>query len=132
MTFKALVVEDNPLNMELIEELLAAKGWIVFKAYDTEEAKEILQGGFPDLIFLDIQLPGQDGLSFAAELREEHGTNLPPLIAITAHAMKGDEEKMLSAGFDYYLAKPYEFADFYRIIDLALADIENRDKGLSE
>jgi two-component system cell cycle response regulator DivK len=124
MMLRALVVEDNPLNMELMEELLLAKGWEVSKAFDVEEAKEVLRQGFPDLIFLDIQLPGQDGLSYAAQLRQEHGEALPPLIAITAHAMKGDEEKMLAAGFDYYLAKPFEFAEFYRVIDLAIARIK--------
>lgn len=123
MTLKVLVVEDNPLNMELMEELLLAKGWEVYKAYDVEEAKELLKQGLPDLMFLDIQLPGQDGLSYAAQLREEHGDALPPLIAITAHAMKGDEEKMLAAGFDYYLAKPFDFAEFFQVIDKALTRI---------
>ncbi|HHW06364.1 MAG TPA: response regulator [Clostridia bacterium] len=116
----ALVVEDNPLNMELIEELLLAKGWTVLKAYDVEEARQVVAAGLPDLIFLDIQLPGQDGLSYAAQLRMEYGAKVPPLIAITAQAMKGDGDKILAAGFDYYLPKPFEFAQFYRIIDEAL------------
>jgi len=116
----ALVVEDNPLNMELIEELLLAKGWTVWKASDVEEARQILAAGLPDLIFLDIQLPGQDGLSYAAQLRVEYGAQVPPLIAITAQAMKGDADKILAAGFDYYLPKPFDFSQFYRIIEEAL------------
>lgn len=121
MPLKALIVEDNLLNMELMEELLLAKGWQVLKAYDVDEAKDILREGYPDLIFLDIQLPGQDGLSYAIQLKKEKGAELPPLIAITAHAMKGDAEKMLAAGFDYYLAKPFDFKQFYQIIEEALA-----------
>lgn len=122
MPLKALVVEDNPLNMELMEELLLAKGWIVLKAYEVEEARKILEQGLPDLIFLDIQLPGQDGLSYAAQLRAEYGTLLPPLIAITAQAMKGDGEKILAAGFDYYLPKPFDFAQFYHLMEQALSN----------
>lgn len=121
MQLTALVVEDNPLNMELTEELLLAKGIKVSKAYNVDEAKPILAKGFPELIFIDIQLPGQDGLSYAKELRGEYGSHLPPLIAITAHAMKGDGQKILDAGFDYYLSKPIDFALFYQVLESALA-----------
>lgn len=117
MSLRALIVEDNTLNMELMEELLLAKGWKVDKAFNVDEAKEILKQGYPHIIFLDIQLPGQDGLSFGSQLREEKGGHLPPLVAVTAHAMVGDEEKILAAGFDYYLPKPLDFTMFNKILE---------------
>jgi len=114
---KALIVEDNPLNMELLEDLLTLHGFVVDKAENAEEAEEQLSLSRPDVIFLDIQLPGEDGISLAKRLKAQYGSDLPALVAVTAHAMRGDAEKILEAGFEYYLAKPIDFAEFNRLIE---------------
>ncbi|WP_227762760.1 response regulator [Zhaonella formicivorans] len=113
----ALVVEDNPLNLELLEEVLCSQGYHVLKAENAEEAEEMLQDSLPDVIFLDIQLPGIDGITFARKLRAEKGRALPPLIAVTAHAMQGDAEKIMGAGFDYYLPKPVNINNFLQLLN---------------
>lgn len=112
----ALIVEDNPLNMELLEDLLTINDFTVYKAENAEEAEEQLKEFMPDVIFLDIQLPGEDGISLAKRLLEQHGDNLPVLVAVTAHAMRGDAEKILGAGFKYYLAKPISFNEFNQLL----------------
>lgn len=114
---KALIVEDNPLNMELLEELLTLHGFAVGKAENAAEAEEQLRESRPDVIFLDIQLPGEDGISLAQRLKAEYGPDLPTLIAVTAHAMRGDAEKILEAGFEHYLAKPINFSEFNHLIE---------------
>lgn len=113
---EALVVEDNPLNMELLEAMLATQGIGVLKAENVEEAQAILAETTPDLIFLDVQLPGLDGLTFVKELRAQKGRDLPPIIAVTAHAMLGDGEKFLEAGFDYYLPKPINLDSLIQLL----------------
>lgn len=112
----ALVVEDNPLNLELMEEMLGVLGFKVLKAENAEEAAQVLQHALPEIIFLDIQLPGMDGISFARKLREANKA-LPPLIAVTAHTMPGDAEKILESGFDHYLAKPVNLKSLQYIIE---------------
>ena len=117
----ALVVEDNPLNMELMEELLGVHNFTIYKAENAIEAEEQIKKGMPDVIFLDIQLPGEDGLSLAKRLQAEYGDELSVLIAVTAHAMRGDAEKILEAGFSHYLAKPLDLKAFNRLLaDLGL------------
>lgn len=113
---EALVVEDNPLNMELLEAMLSTQGISVLKAENVEEARAILARMRPDYIFLDIQLPGMDGISFVKELRAQKGQDLPPIIAVTAHAMLGDGEKILEAGFDYYLPKPINLESLAKLL----------------
>lgn len=113
----ALIVEDNPLNMELLEDLLSLNGFTVFKAENAEEAEEQLKLCLPDVIFLDIQLPGEDGISLARRLKVQYEDNLPTLVAVTAHAMRGDAEKILEAGFDFYLAKPINFKEFNQLTE---------------
>ena len=112
----ALIVEDNPLNMELLEDLLTINDFTVYKAENAEEAEEQLKEFLPDVIFLDIQLPGEDGISLAKRLLEQYGDKLPVLVAVTAHAMRGDAEKILEAGFRYYLAKPISFSEFNKLL----------------
>lgn len=101
-----LVIEDNVLNLKMMTYLLEAKDYIVHTAMSAEEALEKLQKIKPALILMDIQLPGMDGLTLTQQLK----TNLKfydiPIIAITAYAMAGDEEKALRAGCDYYIPKP--------------------------
>jgi CheY-like chemotaxis protein len=112
----ALIVEDNPLNMELMEDLLTIYNFIIYKSENAEDAEELLKDIQPDVIFLDIQLPGMDGISLAKKLLSQYGNKLPALVAVTAHAIQGDAEKILEAGFHSYLPKPIDFSYFKELL----------------
>ena len=103
-----LVVEDNMLNLELISDLLEVHGYRVLKATAGAEALKQSQSEHPDLILMDIQLPGLDGLTITGILKDDPGTRDIPVIALTAHAMRGDEEKALQAGCNAYISKPID------------------------
>ena len=107
-----LVVEDNPQNLELVEFLLEEAGVEVRAAADAESATEILSSFRPDLVLMDMQLPGTDGLSLVRQLRRASSTVDLPIVALTAHAMRGDRERFLAGGCDGYLAKPIDTARF--------------------
>lgn len=106
MKEKILIVEDNPQNMRLIEMTLRARGYSLLKATDGEEALEMAIREKPDLIIMDLNLPKVSGLEVTRRLRQMPAFNHIPIIAVTAHAMKGDEEKIIEAGCDAYLPKP--------------------------
>ncbi len=107
-----LVVEDNPQNLELVEFLLEDAGFRVRKAVDAVELRRELTGGRPDLILMDIQLPGVDGVALTSEIRAQPKVEGLPIIALTAHAMRGDRERFLEAGFDGYISKPIDVSSF--------------------
>ena len=109
---KVLVVEDNPANMTLAIFLLASAGHTVLSAPDAETGLALARAERPDLILMDIQLPGMDGLEAAAVLKRDAATCAIPVIALTALAMKGDEERIRRAGCDGYIAKPMRYQDF--------------------
>ena len=106
MREKVLVVEDNAQNMRLIEMTLRKGGYTLLKATDGVEALDMATRLRPDLIIMDIQLPGMNGVEVTARLRRMPEFKTIPIIAVTAYAMKGDEEKFAKAGCDAYLAKP--------------------------
>ncbi|MFH1003727.1 MAG: response regulator [Chloroflexota bacterium] len=108
MKEKILIVEDNPKNMRLIEMTLQARGYTLLGATDGEEALEMATRLVPDLIIMDIQLPKMNGLEVTARLKRMPAMASVPVIAITAYAMKGDEEKAFQAGCDAYLPKPID------------------------
>ena len=108
MKKKILVVEDNPMNMRLIEMTLNAQNYTLLKATDGQEALAIARREQPDLIIMDINLPGINGLEVTRKLRETPEFKDTPIIGITAYAMKGDKEKVLEAGCDAYLSKPVD------------------------
>lgn len=112
---KILVVEDNPLNMELVIEILSSKGITVHKAVDGEEAIRKTEREVYDLILMDIELPGKDGVEVTKIIKVKY-KNMP-VIALTSYAMKGDKERFLSAGFDDYIAKPLDIPEFINKID---------------
>jgi len=114
------VVEDNPANMKLISELLRARGFTVLEAVGAEEALAKVRRIKPHLIVMDIQLPGMDGLACTRELKKDPSTADIPTIALTAHAMKGDEERAREAGCVAYISKPIDTADFARQIEAIL------------
>ena len=106
MKEKILIVEDNPLNMRLIEMTLRPKGYRLLGATDGEKALDMAVRENPDLIIMDISLPKVSGLEVTKRLRQMPAFDHIPIIAVTAHAMKGDEAKIIDAGCDAYLPKP--------------------------
>ncbi len=106
MKEKILIVEDNLQNMRLIEMTLRPKGYRLLTATDGEEALDMATREKPDLIIMDIYLPKVSGLEVTKRLRQMPAFNHVPIIAVTAHAMKGDKEKIIEAGCDAYLPKP--------------------------
>ena len=106
MKEKILIVEDNPLNMRLLQLVLGKKGYALSAAGSGGEALDVALREKPALIMMDIQLPGMNGLEVTRKLREIPEFAGTPIIAVTAYAMKGDKEKILSSGCDMYLSKP--------------------------
>ena len=109
---KILVVEDNQQNFGLVEVLLEDADFEVQRAVDADELRRRLSDGLPDLILMDIQLPGVDGLSLVAEIRGRSQLESLPIVALTAHAMRGDRERFLAAGCDGYISKPIDVGKF--------------------
>ena len=114
---KVLVVEDNPLNMELVVEILNSQGFVVDGAKDGEEAIQKAGKEVYDLIIMDIGLPGMNGVEATKIIRSKPGYKSKPVIALTAFAMKGDRERLLKDGFDAYVPKPIDLAEFVKVID---------------
>jgi CheY-like chemotaxis protein len=112
MKHRILVVEDNPLNLELVTDLLEANGYVVLAARTAEQGIHLACRLAPDLILMDLSLPGLDGLAATKALRSDPETRHLPIIALTAHTMKGDEQLALDAGCDGYLAKPIDTRSF--------------------
>ncbi|RJQ44054.1 MAG: response regulator [Gaiellales bacterium] len=120
---KILVVEDNEMNLELVSDLLEAKGFDVLQAQSGAEALLLAEAERPDLVLMDIQLPGMDGLEVTRRLKENPATNDIEVVALTAHAMLGDEERAREAGCSGYIAKPIDTRDFV----LTVSRFINRD-----
>jgi len=113
---KVLIVEDNSANMTLAVFLLQSAGHAVLSARDAEAGLTLARDEQPDLILMDIQLPGMDGLQATALLKRDDATRGIPVIALTALAMKGDEERIRAAGCDGYIAKPMRYQEFLATI----------------
>lgn len=124
-----LVVEDNEQNLELVEFLLDEAGLRVCKARDADEARAQLATAAPDLVLMDMQLPGTDGLSLVAEIRRNPATSHLLVVALTAHAMRGDRERFIAGGCDAYIAKPINVTSFVDEVRAALAGPLSRDAG---
>jgi len=107
-----LIVEDNRRSMLLIRDLLQIHGFRTLEAFDGEEGIARAKAERPDLILMDIQLPGMDGLTAVRLLRQDPVTAGIPVVALTAHAMKGDRERALKAGCNGYIAKPIDTRRF--------------------
>lgn len=109
---KILVVEDNPLNLELVRDILTDAGYEVLEAIDGAAGVEIAKLERPDLILMDIQLPGMDGLEATREIRMDPDTADTPIVALTAHAMIGEEAKARAAGCSGFITKPIQVRAF--------------------
>jgi two-component system, cell cycle response regulator DivK len=117
---RVLIIEDNPANMKLAVLLLHNVGHIALSAVDAETGIAVARADQPDLILMDIQLPGMDGLKATALLKQDPLTAHIPIIALTAMAMKADQEKSQIAGCDAYIAKPLRYAELHAAIDTLL------------
>jgi two-component system cell cycle response regulator DivK len=116
-----LIVEDNPANMTLAIFLLESAGHTVLSATDAEAGLTLANNAQPNLILMDIQLPGMDGLEAAALLKTGETTRAIPVIALTALAMKGDEDRIRAAGCDGYIAKPMRYKEFLETVSAHLS-----------
>ncbi len=108
MTPRVLIVEDNPLNRKLIRDILIFQGYDVVEAPSGEEGIELARVNAPDIVLMDLQLPGIDGYQTMRRLRAEPHSAPMAIIAVTAFAMKDDRDRALAAGFDGYLSKPID------------------------
>lgn len=120
---RILVIEDNAANMKLATLLLRNVGHTALCAVDAETGLTLARNDRPDLILMDIQLPGIDGLAATALLKQDPATASIPVIALTAMAMKADQEKSHIAGCDAYIAKPLRYQELYAAIDTLLAKV---------
>lgn len=114
---KVLVVEDNELNMRLFCDLLGAYGFTTFQCRDGAKAVEIARQELPDLIIMDIQLPEVSGLDITRWLKDDSKVAYIPVLAVTAFAMRADEQRVREAGCEGYLSKPIQIASFIRAVE---------------
>lgn len=118
---RVLVIEDNAANLTFAVFLLESASHEVMTATDAEAGLTLAKTQRPDLILMDIQLPGMDGLEATALLKRDDATRAIPVIALTALAMKGDEERIRAAGCDGYIAKPMNYREFLAAVSAQLA-----------
>jgi len=116
-----LVVEDNELNMKLFHDLLEAHGYNILQTKDGMEALQLAREHHPDLILMDIQLPEVSGLEVTKWIKEDETLKSIPVIAVTAFAMKGDEEKIREGGCEAYIAKPISVTSFLQTVQRFLS-----------
>ena len=123
MMARVLVIEDNGSNMKLATFLLESAGHTVLAATDAEAGIATAQAERPDLVLMDVQLPGMDGLQATAMLKADAETRSIPVIALTALAMKGDAERIQLAGCDGYIAKPMAYREFLETVERFLPGV---------
>ena len=121
MPKRVLIVEDNDLNMKLFHDLLEAHGYDILQTKDGMEALRLARLHHPDLILMDIQLPEVSGLEVTKWIKEDDDLRTIPIIAVTAFAMKGDEEKIREGGCEAYIAKPISVANFLQTVERFLS-----------
>jgi CheY-like chemotaxis protein len=114
---RILVVEDNPLNRLLVHDILELRGHAVVEAATVDEARELLQRERPDLLLLDVQIPGGGGEAVIREVRQRAELADLPIVAVTSLAMPGDRERLLSIGFQGYLSKPIDTRTFAAAVE---------------
>ena len=115
---RILVVEDNEKNMKLFRDVLGARGYRTLEATTGGEAVELATEQAPDLVLMDIQMPGVDGVEALRRLRADERTAGIPVLAVTAQAMQGDRERFLAEGFDGYLSKPVNVRELIGTVQL--------------
>ena len=121
MKKKVMIVEDNELNMKLFDDLLGAHGYDTVKTREGTKALDIARREKPDLIIMDIQLPEVSGLEVTQQLKKDAELKSIPVIAVTAFAMKGDEEKIRQGGCEGYISKPISITEFIKTVQKHLS-----------
>jgi len=116
MSKTVLIVEDNELNMKLFHDLLEAQGYATLQTKDGREALQLARDHRPDLVLMDIQLPEVSGLEVTKWIKEDDDLRDIPMIAVTAFAMKGDEEKIRQGGCEAYIVKPISVSEFLQTV----------------
>jgi CheY-like chemotaxis protein len=129
---KILIAEDNAVNRELLRELLEMRGHTVAEACDGEEALRMIERTQPDLLLLDIGMPLLDGFGVMRKIRESPQFASLPVVAVTAYAMQGDREKILSSKFDGYLSKPVNARSLGEELDRLLSKRADHDISLNQ
>ncbi len=124
---KILIAEDNAANRELFRELLEARGYTVVEACDGPEALRMIEQAQPDLLLLDIGMPLLDGFAVVRAIRENTLVAALPVLAVTAYAMQGDRERILSSGFDGYLPKPINAKSLAEELERLLSERDTRN-----
>ncbi len=119
-----LIIEDNDKNMKLARDVLQAKGFQTLEAVTGEDGVRLAKEHVPDLVLMDIQLPGINGIEAHAQLRADPATASIPVIAVTASVMEGDRRKITEAGFDAYVGKPISLKEFLEAVKRALEGAE--------
>lgn len=122
MAKTVLIVEDNPLNMKLFNDLLEAHGYRTLQSTNGMEAMELARAHRPNVILMDIQLPEVSGLEVTKWIKDDDELRSTPVIAVTAFAMKGDEERIRQAGCEAYISKPISVAKFIETVKSYLGD----------
>ena len=117
---RILIIEDNPVNMELATDLLEVAGYEVVQAFSAEEGLALAHSLKPDLVLMDLSLPGMDGLTATRRLAADPATTHLPIIVLTANVMRGDEERAREAGACGYIAKPIDTRSFARQVEACL------------
>lgn len=112
-----LIIEDNDRNLELVRDILQAKGYRTLEAGTAEDGLEIARGQAPDLILMDIQLPGMSGIEALKVLRNDPATAALSVVAITASVMKSDRDQIMRAGFDGFVEKPITVRSFLKVVE---------------
>jgi two-component system cell cycle response regulator DivK len=115
-----LIAEDNPINRELLRELLEMRGYAVLEACDGQEALAMVEQAPPEILLLDIGMPLLDGFAVVSKLRDNPRFTSLPVVAVTAYAMQGDREKIMNSGFDGYLSKPVNSQALFQELDRLL------------
>ena len=122
MTKMILIVEDEPKNLTLLRDLLQVSGYSTIEATDGKQGVELARSKKPDLILMDIMMPEMDGLEATRILKADAATANIPILALTSYAMKGDEERILEAGCDGYLAKPFDIKKLLKTVGEYLSE----------
>lgn len=132
MTPRVLVVEDNPVNLELVTALLESEGWGVIPAATADVSLRLAATEQPSLVLMDIQLPGMSGYEATRHLKADPATARIPVVALTAHAMRGEEARALAAGFDAFLTKPIDTRMFRETLHRFLGDADGGLRATGE
>ena len=122
MTKTILIVEDEPRNLKLVRDLLQRFGYETMEATDGEQGVELARARIPNLILMDMMMPKMDGLEATRIIKADNTTRHIPIIALTSHAMKGDRERALEAGYDGYMAKPLDIHEFLKAVEQVLSE----------